>query len=373
MTASGSEALTGPTAAGGPVLQVRDLHVEFNTDDGVVRAVRGVSFDLSPGRVLAVVGESGSGKSVTALAILGLLPKGTRITGSATFGDRELLGLSANDLVSVRGEHVAMVFQDPMTSLNPVHRVGDQIAEAVRAHHPEVSKQDARQAAVRMLGVVGIPEPELRAGMYPHEYSGGMRQRAMIALAIVNDPEVLIADEPTTALDVTVQAQVLEALQAAQRESGAAMLLITHDLGVVAGTADDVVVMYAGRPVETGSVDQVFYEPRMPYTLGLLGSLPRVDADGDLPLTPIPGNPPSMLGLRPGCPFAPRCPLVIDRCRQEEPPLLEVGDAGQRAACWRADELGPDVRPADVFTAGAVADTELAPTPTPAAGREAAP
>jgi oligopeptide/dipeptide ABC transporter ATP-binding protein len=371
---SGAPTAADSGAGNEPVLQVRDLHVEFATDDGLVRAVRGVSFDLRPGRVLAVVGESGSGKSVTALAILGLLPKGTRITGSARFGDRELLGMAAEEIVEVRGEHVAMIFQDPMTSLNPVHRVGDQISEAVLAHHPELGKETAREMAVRMLGVVGIPEPELRAGMFPHEYSGGMRQRAMIALAIVNDPAVLIADEPTTALDVTVQAQVLEALQAAQQEAGAAMLLITHDLGVVAGTADDVLVMYAGRPVETGTVDQVFYEPRMPYTLGLLGSLPRVDADGDLPLTPIPGTPPSMLGLRPGCPFAPRCPLVIDRCRQEEPPLAEVGDTGQQAACWRSDELGPGVDPTDVFTPGAVADRGLAATSPPsAADREPSP
>jgi oligopeptide/dipeptide ABC transporter ATP-binding protein len=333
------------------VLSVRDLTVSFPTDDGVVNAVRGVSFDLRPGRVLAVVGESGSGKSVTALAVLGLLPKGAQVTGSATYAGQELLGLAPKEMNEVRGQHVAMIFQDPMTSLNPVHRVGDQIAEAVRAHHPDTSKTEAHQRAVRMLGTVGIPEPELRAEMYPHEYSGGMRQRAMIALAMVNGPEVLIADEPTTALDVTVQAQVLEALQAAQRQTGAAMLLITHDLGVVAGTADEVLVMYAGKPVETGTVDQVFYEPRMPYTLGLLGSLPRVDADDDAPLTPIPGAPPSMLGDRPGCPFAPRCPLVIDRCRREEPPLAPVGAAGQAAACWRSDELVPGTDPASVFLA----------------------
>jgi oligopeptide/dipeptide ABC transporter ATP-binding protein len=333
----------------GAVLSVRDLTVSFPTDDGVVNAVRGVSFDLRPGRVLAVVGESGSGKSVTALAVLGLLPKSAQVSGSATYADQELLGLGAKELNEVRGQHVAMIFQDPMTSLNPVHRVGDQIAEAVRAHHPDTSKPEARARAVQMLGTVGIPEPELRAEMYPHEYSGGMRQRAMIALAMVNGPEVLIADEPTTALDVTVQAQVLEALQAARRQTGAAMLLITHDLGVVAGTADEVLVMYAGKPVETGTVDQVFYEPRMPYTLGLLGSLPRVDAADDAPLTPIPGAPPSMLGDRPGCPFAPRCPLVIDRCRQEEPPLAPVGGNGQAAACWRSDELVPGTDPASVF------------------------
>jgi oligopeptide/dipeptide ABC transporter ATP-binding protein len=336
-------------AAGAPVLAVRDLTVSFHTDDGVVNAVRGVSFDLHPARVLAMVGESGCGKSVTALALLGLLPTTAEVSGSAGFEGTELLGLDPRQLRALRGNRLAMVFQDPMTSLNPVHRVGDQIAEAVRAHHPRIGRAEARARAVAMLGTVGIPEPELRATMFPHEFSGGMRQRAMIALAMVNSPSVLIADEPTTALDVTVQAQVLEALQAARRSTGAAMLLITHDLGVVAGVADDVLVMYAGRAVETGTVEQVFYEPRMPYTLGLLGSLPRVDAD-DQPLTPIPGTPPSMLGTREGCPFAPRCPLALDRCRAEEPPLEDYGQ-GHRAACWRAQELGPGTDPAEVFAA----------------------
>jgi oligopeptide/dipeptide ABC transporter ATP-binding protein len=331
------------------VLAVRDLAVSFPTDDGVVNAVRGLSFDVYPARVLAMVGESGCGKSVTALALLGLLPATAEVSGSATFEGTELLGLDPRQLRALRGNRLAMVFQDPMTSLNPVHRVGDQIAEAVRAHHPRLGRAEARARAVAMLGTVGIPEPELRATMFPHEFSGGMRQRAMIALAMVNSPSVLIADEPTTALDVTVQAQVLEALQAARRSTGAAMLLITHDLGVVAGVADDVLVMYAGRAVETGTVEQVFYQPRMPYTLGLLGSLPRVDAD-DQPLTPIPGAPPSTLGTRGGCPFAPRCPLALDRCRAEEPPLDDYGQ-GHRAACWRAQELGPGTDPAEVFAA----------------------
>jgi len=334
-----------------PVLSVRGLTVGFPTDDGVVQAVRGVDFDVSEGEILAIVGESGSGKSVASLAIMGLLPRNARISGSVSYKGRELLGLSERQLTSVRGREVAMIFQDPMTSLNPVYSVGWQLAEAVRAHH-DISKRDAMTRAIDLLEVVGIPNARDRSRNYPHEFSGGMRQRAVIAIAMANDPDVIIADEPTTALDVTVQAQILETLERAQEETGAAIVLITHDLGVVAGVADQVLVMYAGKPVEIGTVDEIFYSPRMPYTLGLLGSLPRLDHN-DEPLTPIMGSPPSLVNLPPGCPFSPRCPMARELCDEEEPALRTVGGDDHVAACHYSEELEGDVRAVAVFEASA--------------------
>ena len=338
------------------VLEVRDLTVDFPTHDGVVHAVRGVGFELAPGEVLAIVGESGSGKSVTSLAIMGLLPKTARIGGSVCYKGKELLGLRDKDLTSIRGKEIAMIFQDPMTSLNPVYTVGWQLAEAVRAHH-DIGKEAAWTRAVDLLQLVGIPHAQDRARNYPHEFSGGMRQRAVIAMAMANDPDVIIADEPTTALDVTVQAQILETLEKAQEETHAAIVLITHDLGVVAGMADEVLVMYAGKPVEVGTVDDLYYSPRMPYTLGLLGSLPRLDAEGDT-LTPIKGAPPSLINLPPGCPFTPRCPMARAHCEEEEPALRPIEGAGHVAACHYAEELAGDVRADAVFEPATVDDVD---------------
>jgi len=344
------------TPHAGPVLAVRDLEVRFPTLDGVVQAVRGVSWEVDRGEVLAIVGESGAGKSVTALALMGLLPSSAEISGSARFRNIELLGMQPRDLNQVRGRRVAMVFQDPMTSLNPVYRVGWQVAEAVLTHH-EVPRQEAWERAVELLDLVGIPHPQQCADNFPHELSGGMRQRAVIAVAMANDPDVIIADEPTTALDVTVQAQILDALEKAQRETGAAVVLITHDLGVVARMADRVNVMYAGRVVESGTAEDIFYETRMPYTLGLLGSLPRLDLERDERLTPIRGAPPSMVNLPPGCPFSPRCPLVQDECTAEEPALVPTETAGHTTACIRWRELsGAGVGAHEVFGASASDD-----------------
>ncbi|MFI7696318.1 dipeptide ABC transporter ATP-binding protein [Nonomuraea sp. NPDC049655] len=321
--------------AANPVLEVSDLHVSF----GDVRAVRGVTYSVSPGEVLGIVGESGSGKSVTSAAVMGLLPPSARVTGSVRLHGKELIGASERELTRFRGKTVSMVFQDPLSALTPVYRVGDQIAEAVRVHQ-RVSKENAAVKAVELLELVGIPSPSERALAFPHEFSGGMRQRVMIAMAIANDPDVIICDEPTTALDVTIQAQVLEVLKKAQRKTGAAIIMITHDLGVVAGFADRVLVMYAGRPVEVGDVDDIYYRMRMPYTAGLLASIPRVDRGGRQPLLPIAGNPPSPAALPPGCPFAPRCPLKIHECDAAEPPLFEVA-TGHRAACIRWEIVRP--------------------------------
>jgi oligopeptide/dipeptide ABC transporter ATP-binding protein len=320
-------------------LTVEDLAVEFRTEDGIARALDGVSFTVEAGETVAIVGESGSGKSVTALAVLGLLrrPPARIVRGSVRFRDRELLGLSRTELRKIRGKDAAMVFQDPMTALNPVQRVGKQIAEAIRLHSP-VSKQHAMARAVDLLGLVGMAQPATRARQYPHEFSGGMRQRAMIAMAIANDPALLIADEPTTALDVTIQAQVLSLLRTAQQETGAATVLITHDLGVVAEMAERVLVMYAGRIVEQADVRSLFASPRHPYTVGLLNSIPRLDVESQA-LTPIPGSPPSLLAPPPGCPFAPRCTLRQGRaeCVAERPVLREVD--GHATACHFAEEL----------------------------------
>jgi peptide/nickel transport system ATP-binding protein len=340
------------------VLTVADLAVDFPSGDGPVHAVRGVSYELRAGEVLGIVGESGSGKSVTSMAVMGLLPKNARVSGSVRFRGEELLGLSDKAMTDVRGKKIAMIFQDPMTSLNPVYKIGYQLAEAVRAHN-DVSKQAARRRAIELLELVNIPQPDKRVDQYPHEFSGGMRQRVVIAIAMANDPDVIIADEPTTALDVTVQAQVLESLRAAQRETGAAMVLITHDLGVVAGQADRVLVMYAGKPVEIGTVEDIYYNPRMPYTLGLLGSLPRLDRREQSRLTPIQGSPPSLVNLPPGCPFTPRCPLAADLCQEREPDLEPV-DPGVRdhfAACHFKDQVARH-DPAELFATTA-ADADL--------------
>ncbi|HET7489442.1 MAG TPA: ABC transporter ATP-binding protein [Acidimicrobiales bacterium] len=327
----------GPKADA-PVLEVEDLTVTFATPDGPVKAVQHVSLSVDGEEILGIVGESGSGKSVTMMAVMGLLPKTATITGSVKFRGQEILGLPDKELRRHRGKHVAMIFQDPLTSLNPVFSVGYQISEAIRVHN-DVSKKEAADRAVGLLDLVGIPHARQRADQYPHEFSGGMRQRAMIAMAIANDPDVLIADEPTTALDVTIQAQILEVLETAQAATRSAIVLITHDLGVVAGVADRVHVMYAGRAAETGAVDDVFIQPRHPYTLGLLDSLPRLDAEGHEKLTPITGAPPSLLHPPPGCPFHPRCRYVRPMCSEVVPELRFVGGLGQRSACHYAEEL----------------------------------
>ena len=350
-------------ATPGAVLEVRDLHVTFPSEGGPVRAVRGMTYALAPGEVLGIVGESGSGKSVSSLAVMGLLPSTARVTGSILFRGRELLGLPDREFSELRGEGISMVFQDPLSALTPVYTVGDQIAEAIRIHR-QVGKDEAARKAIDLLDLVGIPNARQRARGFPHEFSGGMRQRVMIAMAIANHPDVIIADEPTTALDVTVQAQILEVLHTAQEATGAAIIMITHDLGVIAGFADRVTVMYAGRPVETGSVDDIFYRPRMPYTLGLLGSLPRLDRAERQPLTPVEGNPPSLVKLPPGCPFAPRCPMRLSVCVELEPDLDQTRHPGHRAACHRHPEIEAQTLTAtDVFPAPVAGDPPIARLP----------
>jgi peptide/nickel transport system ATP-binding protein len=328
-----------------PLLEVTGLNVVFPTADGAVRAVSDVSFHIDPGEVLAVVGESGSGKSVMALSLLQLHPTTTRIEGSARFGGRDLISMTNAEIREIRGNSIAMIFQDPMTALNPVFTVGSQIAEAIRAHQ-KLSRKAAFDRAVELLELVGVPEPRRRAAQYPHEFSGGMRQRAMIAMAMANDPVLLIADEPTTALDVTVQAQVMEVLEEVRAETGAAMLLITHDLGLVAGTADRIQVMYGSRLFETGSTDDIFYRSCNPYTLALLGSIPTLEGERGKRLEAIPGNPPSLMSPGRGCPFAPRCAQRIDRCQTEVPELMtvEVGGIAHRSRCHLARDLATERR-----------------------------
>jgi peptide/nickel transport system ATP-binding protein len=326
--------------ASSPLLKVDDLTVAFRTDAGVVRAVTDVSFEISSGEVLAVVGESGSGKSVTALALMRLHPKNTDITGTVNFDGIDVLSLTEEQMRSIRGRDVAMIFQDPMTAMNPVYTVGEQIAEAIRIH-TATSKQAAWDRAVDLLQLVGVPEPKRRASQHPHEFSGGMRQRAMIAMAICNDPKLLIADEPTTALDVTVQAQVMEVLHDVQQATGSAMMLITHDLGLVAGSADRVQVMYASRLMETGDLDAIFYESRNPYTMALLNSIPDLEGVKDS-LEAIPGNPPSLLNPPSGCAFRPRCMFAVDECAASDPPVVTVGEA-HASRCHRTAEIGVGV------------------------------
>ena len=322
------------------LLSVRDLHVGFATEGGLLRAVDGVSFDLMAGEVLAIVGESGAGKSVTAQTILGLTRSpSARIEGSVRLGEEELVDADDATLRKVRGNRVAMVFQDPMTSFNPVYRIGNQIGEAIRAHRRDTSKKEARERGVELLDSVGIPDAGRRVDSYPHEFSGGMRQRAMIAMALALDPEVLIADEPTTALDVTVQAQILRLLERLNRERGLATILITHDLGVVAETADRVLVMYAGRVVEQGTLDEIFYDPQHPYTWGLMGSLTRLDRERRERLPQIKGAPPSLLDLPRGCSFRPRCPHEFGRCATLPGLDARIADApGHLDRCWLTPE-----------------------------------
>jgi peptide/nickel transport system ATP-binding protein len=324
------------------ILDVQNLKTVFFTNSGLFKAVDDVSFNVRRGETLAIVGESGCGKSVSALSIMRLVPNppGKIVGGTVVLEGRNLLALSEEEMRGIRGNRMSMIFQEPMTSLNPVMRIGDQITEAVRLHQDMTSKQ-AWARAVEMLRLVRIPEPERRAREYPHQLSGGMRQRAMIAMALACRPALLIADEPTTALDVTIQAQILALIVDLQKELGTGLILITHDLGVVAQTAQRVIVMYAGKKVEEASVDDLFADPRHPYTRGLMASMPAVISLGaktDVRLNEIPGMVPSLTNLPEGCAFAPRCPLAIERCRQEYPPLQDFG-GHHRAACWRAAEL----------------------------------
>ena len=320
------------------LLEVRGLTVTFPTDEERVAAVRGLDYHVDAGEVVALVGESGAGKSAGAMAVIGLLPEYAEVSGSVRLHGDELLGLPDKQMSRIRGNRIGTVFQDPMSALTPVYPVGDQIAEAISIHQRELGDRAARARAVELLELVGIAQPEQRARAFPHELSGGERQRVVIAIAIANDPDLLICDEPTTALDVTVQAQILDVLRTARDVTGAGVLIITHDLGVVAQFADRALVMYAGRAVETAPVDELYRDRRMPYTAGLLGSAPSLDAAQGTRLVPIPGAPPSMVSLPPGCPFAPRCPLAVDDCRAEEPALVEVGP-DHRVACIRSDEV----------------------------------
>ena len=332
----------GPKGAptGEPVLSVRDLHVSFNTEAGVVHAVRGVNFDLWGGRTLGIVGESGSGKSVTALSLIGLLDDNAHVTGSIRLRGEELLGKTDEEMSEYRGTKISMIFQDPLSALTPMFSIGDQLAEALLIHNPGMRKADVRKRCIELLELVGITDPEDRLDAYPHEFSGGMRQRVVIAIAIANNPDIIIADEPTTALDVTIQAQILDILKVAQRETGAAVVLITHDLGVVAGSADDVMVMYAGRAVERASIDTVFAKPSQPYTMGLLGAVPKPHVAATTRLVPIKGNPPSLAAIPTGCPFHPRCPMATPECAQAEPELLPIEPSeGHLVSCHWMDKI----------------------------------
>jgi peptide/nickel transport system ATP-binding protein len=336
------------------LLEVRDLKTHFRTDDGIVKAVDGVSFAVDKGETLGIVGESGSGKSVTCLTIMGLNAKRNTISsGTAVFKDKNLLAMSSARLRDIRGNDIAMIFQDPMTSLNPVHRIGHQLVEAIQLHR-DVTKKQARARALELLRAVGIPRAERRIDDYPHQFSGGMRQRVMIAMALVNDPDLLIADEPTTALDVTTQAQILKLMTDLQKDFGSAIIIITHDLGVIAEVADDVVVMYAGRIAEHAPVNNLFKRPHHPYTWGLLGSLPRLDADVER-LVQIQGQPPSLLNPPRGCRFHPRCPYVMSICKTVEPELLPAGDEVDHVQACHLDVDTKDREAAKVL-AGTMAE-----------------
>jgi oligopeptide/dipeptide ABC transporter ATP-binding protein len=348
----------------GPVLSVRDLHVQFRTDRGTLTAADGVSFDVGQNEVVGIVGESGSGKTVTALSVLALLPSTASVTGEIDYDGRNVLGLREPEIRALRGKDIAMVFQDALAALNPLHRVGNQIAEAITIHNPKTSRKEVRARVLELLGLVGIPNPEERSNEYPHEFSGGMRQRAMIAMAIANDPRLLIADEPTTALDVTTQAQVLEVLQRVRERTGSAMIIITHDLGVVAGVADRVLVMYAGRIVESGTVDDVFHRPSHPYTLGLLASLPRLDREPGGRLPRIAGQPPSLVDVPSGCSFHPRCPFakMPSPCAEKDPELRPTAGTGHLSACHFSDEVAR-AEPGDrAWAVAPAAGSRTAPT-----------
>lgn len=323
------------------IISVRDLKVSFASEAGRVDAVRGVSFDLEEGKTLGIVGESGSGKSVTSLAIMGLLDENAKVTGSIVYDGQELLGKTDKQMSVIRGNGLAMIFQDPLTSLTPVFTIGDQLIEALTVHRG-LTKKEAWDRAIELLRLVGIPQPEKRMKGFPHEFSGGMRQRVVIAIAMANNPKLIIADEPTTALDVTIQAQILDLIEKAQQETGAATIMITHDMGVVARMADDVMVMYAGKPIEHAPVGELFHHTRMPYSVGLLGAIPRVDKAEKEPLVPIKGNPPLLINLPDACPFADRCPIAVAACRAGEPALLPVQTgtgAPHDVACIRAHEI----------------------------------
>jgi peptide/nickel transport system ATP-binding protein len=323
-----------------PLLTVRDLYVHFETEDGIVKAVDGISYEVQSGRALGIVGESGSGKSVSSLTVMGLTrQKNARISGEVMFQGRDLLKASDSELRAIRGNDIAMIFQDPLSSLHPYYKVGWQLIEAIRVHNKSMSKQAARARAIELLDMVDIPEPKARVDAYPHEFSGGMRQRAMIALALANDPKLLIADEPTTALDVTVQAQILDLIKRLQEELDTAVVIISHDLGVIAETAQEVAVMYAGRVVEHASTETIFNAPEHPYTWGLLKSIPRLDSPRDEQLVPIPGRPPSLITLPGGCSFHPRCPYVRERHKKVDPKLEPVtGQPGHSVACLLASD-----------------------------------
>ncbi|MFI9605354.1 ABC transporter ATP-binding protein [Streptomyces sp. NPDC052043] len=338
---SGEPATAASSDADDAFLSVRDLRIHFNTDDGLVKSVDGVSFDVRRGATLGIVGESGSGKSVTSLGVMGLhRSANATVSGEVWLDGQELIGANPDEVRRLRGRKMAMIFQDPLSAMHPYYTVGQQIVEAYRVHH-NVSKKAAKQRAIEMLDRVGIPEPAKRADSYPHEFSGGMRQRAMIAMSLVNNPELLIADEPTTALDVTVQAQILDLIRDLQKEFGSAVIMITHDLGVVAEMADDLLVMYGGRCVERGPADKVFYEPRHPYTWGLLGSMPRLDREQQDRLIPVKGSPPSLINVPSGCAFNPRCPYADvpkdNVTRTVRPELTEVGSR-HWAACHMTQE-----------------------------------
>ena len=315
------------------LLEVKDLNVSFPSADGVVRAVRGVSFDVEPGQTLGVVGESGSGKTVLTQTLLGLTP-GAEVSGTAEFEGIDLLSLSDDEMRHVRGERISVIFQDPLTSLHPLYKIGWQVGEMIRAHDKSVSKKDVAARSVELLKLVGIPKPESRVNDYPHQFSGGMRQRAMIAMALALEPKLIIADEPTTALDATVQAQILDLLLRLQQDLGTALIMITHDLGVIADIADEVMVMYAGRAAEKAPKRDIFYAAHHPYTKGLLESIPSSKAAGGR-LKPIPGSPPSLINLPSGCKFHPRCGYVFDKCLTDEPVLHPVAESGlHTSACW---------------------------------------